>query len=164
MVFVFTSLCVTGSRFIYLSSTGSNSFLFIKVLFTELDVGKDAFNISFVFFNYLFLLDWCLVCSIGLISVMYQHELTIVYICALPLESPSQLPPMPTPLGYYRAPVWVPWAIQQILIGCMFTYVGVYASMLFFVFISPSPFFPPPLSISLFTMSVSPLLLCRQIH
>ena len=57
MVFVFTSLCVTGSRFIYLSSTGSNSFLFIKVLFTELDVGKDAFNISFVFFNYLFLLD-----------------------------------------------------------------------------------------------------------
>lgn len=35
---------------------------------------------------------------------MYQHELTIVYICALPLESPSQLPPMPTPLGYYRAP------------------------------------------------------------
>ena len=51
-----TSLCVTGSRFIHLSSTGSNSFLFIKVLL-ELDVGKDAFNISFVFLNYLLLLD-----------------------------------------------------------------------------------------------------------
>ena len=46
----------------------------------------------------------------------------------------------------------------------MFTYVGVYASMVLFLFISPSPSSPPPLSISLFTMSVSPLLLCKQIH
>ena len=26
---------------------------------------------------------------------------------------PSHLPPFPTPLGCYRAPVWVPWVIQQ---------------------------------------------------
>ena len=34
------------------------------------------------------------------------------------------LPPHPTPLGWYRAPVWVSWAIQQIPVGC-FTYGNV---------------------------------------
>ena len=52
-----------------------------------------------------------------------QHELTSykywvcslpLYICPLPRESPSHFPPIPTPFGYYRAPVWVPWVIQQI--------------------------------------------------
>ena len=42
------------------------------------------------------------------------------YIYPLPLEPPSHLPPHPTPLGWYRAPVWVSWAMQQILIGCLF--------------------------------------------
>ena len=37
-----------------------------------------------------------------------------VYIQPLPLEPPSHLPPPPTPLGWYRAPVWVSWDIQQI--------------------------------------------------
>ena len=41
-------------------------------------------------------------------------------ICPLPLEIPSYLPPFPTPLGCYRAPVWVPWVIEQISIGCLF--------------------------------------------
>ena len=36
--------------------------------------------------------------------------------------------------------------------------------MLLSPFTSPSPFSPPPLSIILFSMSASPLLLCEQIH
>ena len=43
-----------------------------------------------------------------------------VYIYPLPFEPPSHLLPHPTPLGWYRAPVWVPWDIQQIPIGCLF--------------------------------------------
>ena len=35
-------------------------------------------------------------------------------------EPPSHLPPHPTPLGWYRAPVWVSWAIQQIPISYLF--------------------------------------------
>ena len=40
-----------------------------------------------------------------------------VHLCLLPLEPPSHLPPHPTPLGCYRALVWVPWNIQQIPTG-----------------------------------------------
>ena len=37
-----------------------------------------------------------------------------VYIYPLPFEPPSYLPPHPTPLGWYRAPVSISWDIQQI--------------------------------------------------
>ena len=43
-----------------------------------------------------------------------------VYIYPLPFETPSHLPPHPTPLGWYRAPVWVSWAMQQIPIAYLF--------------------------------------------
>ena len=43
-----------------------------------------------------------------------------VYINVLPLDPLSHLPPHPTPLGWYRAPVWVSWATQQIPIGYLF--------------------------------------------
>ena len=33
---------------------------------------------------------------------------------------PSYLPPHPTPVGCYQAPVWVPWVIKQIPFGCLF--------------------------------------------
>ena len=94
----------------------------------------------------------------GLISVIHQHELTIgVYMfppswLSLPPPAHSHL------LGNYRSPVWVPWVKQWIPIGCLFT-VSVYASLLLFPFISPSS--PSPLSISLFSISVSPLLLWK---
>ena len=32
----------------------------------------------------------------------------------------SHLPPFPSPLGCYRAPVWVPWVTQQISIAYLF--------------------------------------------
>ena len=105
------------------------------------------------FFLYLFLINWWLVYNIGLTSVIHQYELT----CNVPMSPPSWIsfPPatLPTPLGYYRAPVWFPWVIQQIPIGCLFTYVCVYASMS--SFISPSPCFPPSLSMSVLYVCIS---------
>ena len=43
-----------------------------------------------------------------------------VHTCPLPAESPSPLPPHPTPLGCYRAPVWAPRVTQQIPTDCLF--------------------------------------------
>ena len=42
-----------------------------------------------------------------------------IYIPSL-LNLPPIPPPHPTPLGCYRAPVWVPWVTQQIPIGYLF--------------------------------------------
>ena len=36
------------------------------------------------------------------------------------ITSLLKLPPNPTPQGWFRAPVWVSWAIQQIPVGCLF--------------------------------------------
>lgn len=36
-------------------------------------------------------------------------------ICPLPVKAPSHLPPFPTPLGCYRAPVWVPWVTNYLI-------------------------------------------------
>ena len=38
----------------------------------------------------------------------------------LPFEPPSHLPPNPTPIGWYRIPVWVSWAIKHIPVGYLF--------------------------------------------
>ena len=71
------------------------------------------------FFSFLLLKDnwfteFC--CSLSNLN-MNQPQ---VYIYPLPFEPPSHLPPHPTPLGWYRAPVWVSWAIQQIPVGYLF--------------------------------------------
>ena len=58
-----------------------------------------------------------------------------MYVCPLALESPSHIPSIPTSLGYYRAPVWVPWVLTANPTGCLLTNVGVHASML----LSPFP-------------------------
>ena len=84
-----------------------------------------------------------------------------MYLCPLPLESLSHFPPIPTPLGYYRAPVWVPWVIQQFPAGSLFTYVIVHASMLL-SHSSHLSLSSSPLVHGLFSMS--PLLLCEQAH
>ena len=84
------------------------------------------------------------------------------YVCPLPLEAPSHLPPHPTPLGCHRAPVWVPWVIQQIPLALYFICGHVYVSMLLSPFAPPSP--SPTVPTSLFSMSASPLLPRRQVH
>ena len=62
--------------------------------------------------------DNCFCCFLSNLS-MNQPQ---VYICSLPFEPPCHLPPQPTPLGWYRAPVWVSWATQQIPLAVYFTH------------------------------------------
>ena len=87
------------------------------------------------------------------------------FICPLPLELPSHLSPHPSRLGCYRAPVWVPWVIQLSLYQSYQSHwlsvlhMVMQLSMLLPPYISPSlSSRPPTMSISLFSMSVSPLL------
>ena len=67
------------------------------------------------------------------------------------LLNPSHFPIIPSPLGYYRAPIWVPWVMQQIPIGylhmlvCMhprYLHVSVYASTLLSIYLTLSLFSP----------------------
>ena len=89
-----------------------------------------------------------------------NHSCT--YILSL-VNLPPTSHPFPPHLGYHRALVCVPSDIQQIPVGiCL--HMLVYMHPCYSAFISPSPPSPPPLSISLFSMSVSPLLLCEQVH
>ena len=104
----------------------------------------------FFIYIYLFVIDWWLLYNIGLISVIYQHELTTAVHMSLPHL---------IPLGCYITSVWVPWVKEQISIGYLFICGSVYASMLLSPFISPSPSSSPPFATSLFSMSVSLLLL-----
>ena len=70
-------------------------------------------------------------------------------------------PPHPTHLGWYRDPVWVSWAIQQIPVGCLFYTWS--CKFLFHVTLSTHLTLssPLPMSICLFSTSVSPLLPCK---
>ena len=66
---------------------------------------------SFIF-NFEFIFNWRIISSqncVGFyqISVWISHE--YIYVCFL-----LQLPFHPTPLGCYRAPVWVPWVTRCI--------------------------------------------------
>ena len=77
---------------------------------------------------YLFIIDWWLLYNIGLISIIYQHELTI----GVHMFPPSWifLPP-PTPPSCFRAPVWVPESYSKFLLAIYFTYVSVYKAFSF---------------------------------
>ena len=91
-----------------------------------------------------------------------SHRYT--YISSL-LNLPPHFPPHPTPLGWYRAPVWVSWAIQQIHIGFLF-YIWQCkfpCYSFFYVILSIHLTLSSPLhvSISLSSFSVSPLLPCK---
>ena len=48
----------------------------------------------------------------------YKVALIGIHI-TLPFEPPSRLPAHATPLDWYRAPVWVSWAVQQIPVCCL---------------------------------------------
>ena len=94
--------------------------------------------------------------------VFCQTSTWISYRCTIYLllpEFPSHLPPDPTLLDWYRAPVWVSWAIQQSPISylCYTGNVSFHVTLSIHLTLS----FPLPMSISLFSMSVSPLLPCK---
>ena len=115
-----------------------------------------------LFFKYLFFIDWWLIYSIGLISIIQHYELTIGVHMSPPSWISLPLPTHSQPSRLFQRPVWVP-SQMQIPIGDLFAYISVSAPMLLSLFISPSLSSPPPLSVSL-SISVSPFLLCEQIH
>ena len=79
-----------------------------------------------------------------------------VYTYPLPFDPPSCLPPHSTPLSWYRAPAWVSWARQQIPVGYLFTHGNVSFRVTLSIHLTLSS--PLSMSISLFSISVSPLL------
>ena len=72
------------------------------------------FAFFFFFWRIIALQNFIVFCQT---STWLSHRYT--YIPSL-LNIPPHLPPRPTPLGWYRAPVCVSWAIQQIPIGYLF--------------------------------------------
>ena len=71
------------------------------------------FIIKYQFFFIFLLQDNCFTEFCCFLSNLNMNQ-PQVYIYPLPSDPPSHLPPHPTPLGWYRAPVWISWARQQI--------------------------------------------------
>ena len=67
-----------------------------------------------------------------------------------------------TLLSHHRAQSWAPYDIQQPPTSYLFTHGSIYVSILYSVFVSPSP--SPPVSICPFSVSMSPFLPYRQYH
>jgi len=120
-----------------------------KIILTEESSWIESFYL-FILLNNNCFTEFC--CFLSNLS-MNQPQ---VYTYPLPFKPPSHLPPHPTPLGWYRAPVWVSWAIQQFLVAIYFTHGNVSFRVTLSVHLTLSS--PLPMSISLFSMSVSPLL------
>jgi len=68
----------------------------------------------------LILIEGLLLYRLLLFSVKLQHETAIAIQISPPFWNSLPSPPHPTPLGWYRAPVWVSWVIQQIPLGYLF--------------------------------------------
>ena len=112
------------------------------------------------FFKFIF--NWRIIAlQFALVSAIHQHESAIGI--DMPLPSWTSLPPHPTPLGCYRALVWVPRVIEQIPTGYLFTRGGVHVSMLLSPLVSLSPSLLCVHKSGL-SMSVSPLLPCKWVH
>ena len=62
------------------------------------------------------------------VSTTHQHESATGVGRSPPSWTCLQLPPLPTPLGCQRAPVWVPWVIQRVPTGCRLTDGGMCVS------------------------------------
>ena len=86
-----------------------------------------------------------------------------VYVCCLSLEPSCHFLPHPTPLGCHRAPTLSSLRHTE---NCHwpsnFTYGNIYVSVLFSKFVSPTT--SRFVSTSLFSMSASSLLPCREVH
>ena len=83
-------------------------FLYLRIHFLKI--------ISFFNWRIISLQNFVIFCQT---STWISHRSTL---CPLSLEPPSHHPPHPTPLGWYRAPVWVPWDKPPIPLAVYFTY------------------------------------------
>jgi len=113
--------------------------------------------IGFNFFNQ-FIFSWRIIAlQYLLVSTIYQHESAIGIHVSPPSWNSSHLLPLPTPLGCRRAPdlssLCHTWNVRWL---SNFPYDNMYVSMLLSQFVLPSP--SSPVSTSLFSASVSPLL------
>ena len=102
-------------------------------------LGLNSILLYGFFFKKIFIFNWRMIALqyyIGFchMSIWITHRYTYA-------PSLFYLPPHPTPLGCYRAWVWVSWVTQQISTG-YFTHDSVYVSMLFSPFVLPSPSSP----------------------
>ena len=105
----------------------------------------------------LFIFSWRIMAlqySVGFwqTSVLVSHKFT--YVSSL-LKTPSHLLPHCTPLGCYRALIWVPWVILQIPLTIYFTYVNVCFHVTLSLHLTLSFLPPPNRSVSLFSKSVT---------
>ena len=97
----------------------------IQVWNCKTQMGLEHTVFFFFLFNLLFLLkDNCFKEFCYFLSNLNMNQ-PYVYIYPLLYEPLAHLPSHPTPLGLYRAPVWVSWAIQQIPMAIYFTYGNV---------------------------------------
>ena len=107
------------------------SFAFAYLLFSA--VCKASSDNHFAFFHFIFLGIFCLFVWFGFnLFIFYWRIIALqnfVVFCQTStrishrythVPSFLNLPLHPTPLGWYRAPVWVSWAIQQIPLGYLF--------------------------------------------
>ena len=89
-------------------------------VFTKVWSSPCLFFFLLPFFKLIFLLkDNCFIefcCSLSNLNMNQPW----VYIYLLPFEPPSYLLPHPIPLDWYRTPVWISWAKQQIPLGYLF--------------------------------------------
>ena len=81
---------------------------FIFNLITEGTFRPIQYN--FLFFFNVFIFNWRIIAS----------QYCVGLCCPIPLETPSRLPPHPTPLGCHRGRSVGPCIIQQILTGSLF--------------------------------------------
>ena len=95
-----------------------------------------------------------------LFSVKPQYESALVYIYPLLFETSSHLPPHPTPLDWYRAPFEFPEPYSKFLLAIYFTYGNVSFHVTLSIHLTLSS--PLPMSISLFSVSISPLCVITQ--
>ena len=66
-----------------------------------------------LFFKYLFFIDWWLIYSIGLISIIQHYELTIGVHMSPPSWISLPLPTHSQPSRLFQSPVWVPWVRRK---------------------------------------------------
>ena len=105
--------------------------------------------------SYLFLVDWSLLYNISLIC----HTST--------RTSPRSGISLPHPFHPHLSRLFQSPSLSSLSPNSKFplvVYLQMLASMLLSPFISPSPSFSPLLSLSLSSMSASPVLLCEQIR
>ena len=90
--------------------------------------GQSSFcDLFFLKFIHFWLKDNCLTVLCWFLPNISANPCWI-YIYPLPFEAPSHLPPHLTPLGCYRALVWVTCLIQQIPTGYLFLHMVMYIS------------------------------------